>query len=308
MPSLAGVGAQIILLPVYRRNWVFACKAQAAAGATEQRSGLTGTVRQWFGNKTQQASSALRRQWIRAQAAEKGTFMHYSYRLGQWALSLEHPDETFLQAVPQQAKRMELIYPASIDERFVRRRLRLLIRGRMDYHRIWAGVWGFVTAPLLPLIVSPLPNVPLYYTSYRCWAHYRAWRGAQSLHGLVVNIDRRQLCLLREKLEALRSAGHTFEEGFWPSQLLARSDRYHDILNAPDAKASKAEARCSDIGLVARLQPSEKLDEILKPAERWDKPVDDACISAAADAFGFPPRDVLAHVSRARNRALKGET
>mmetsp|Transcript_3198 Transcript_3198/g.9103 ORF Transcript_3198/g.9103 Transcript_3198/m.9103 type:complete len:193 (-) Transcript_3198:989-1567(-) len=157
--------AQIILIPVYRRTWVFACKAEEAAAssaaATAQIDGsLYGRFKQWLRGAGKRVSGSLESQWEKAQQAKEGTIMNYSYRFGQWAISREHPDETFLKAVPPNAVRMDVIFPASIKETYVRRRLRLLIRGRINYHRVWAIIWGVITLPGLPIVVSnPTPNL-----------------------------------------------------------------------------------------------------------------------------------------------------
>mmetsp|Transcript_26253 Transcript_26253/g.62427 ORF Transcript_26253/g.62427 Transcript_26253/m.62427 type:complete len:207 (-) Transcript_26253:33-653(-) len=206
---------------------------------------------------------------------------------------------------------MELLYPSSIDERFVRRRLRLLIKGRIDYHKHWAVIWALITVPSLPLIVSPLPNIPVYYFGYRTWAHYRAWQGAQSLQGLILNIDHRQLSELRSRLlEMQAEGGRAFEAGSWPAELIARLQRYRSVLDAPaggGASATGGAAR-SNIGLQADFHRSEELEAILRPGERAISPVEDSAIMEAAELFNFPTRDVLAHVARARKLALGGRS
>jgi len=152
--------------------------------------------------------------------------------------------------------------------------------------------------------ISPLPNLPVYYAGYKTWAHYRAWRGAQSLQGIVLNIDRKQLVNLRLQLLDMQSAdGRHFEEGTWPAELLALSPRYQAIFDATQPKGTSGDMH-SDIGLVATLRGSSELEEILVPSRRWEQPVDDTAISQAAAIFHFPSRDVLAHVDRARNQAL----
>lgn len=90
---------------------------------------------------------------------------------------------------------------------------------------VYAMLPTVLLCPTSSLQVSPLPNIPIYYSGWRCWVHYRAWRGAQSLQSLVLNVDRRQLVKLRSKLLELQAAGHHFEEGSWPADLLSRSNR-----------------------------------------------------------------------------------
>ncbi len=56
---------------------------------------------------------------------------------------------------------------ASLDPTLVRRRLRIVSLHRAAFHRRRILGWGLATVPQLPLLVTPLPNVTVYYSIYR---------------------------------------------------------------------------------------------------------------------------------------------
>jgi len=293
--------AQIVLIPVYRRHWVFTCReAQPAlaAGAEggrhlDREGGLASAWRRAWGGVAHRVKDAATARWHAASMARRGTLSNYTYRFGQWAMSLAHHDETFLNSVPPAALEMELIFPASMQERYVRRRLRLLIRGRMEYHKCWALIWGALTVPQLPLLITPIPNLPIYFSLYRTWSHYRAWRGAGSLQHIIVDIDARQLQRLRRALLEMQAGGKPLPSGGWPAELIAQGPRFWERLQPPTP------------GVVACFTKSHALEEIIQPAQLWREPVSDQQVEAAAAAFSFSTREVLAHVARARGLALR---
>jgi Mitochondrial K+-H+ exchange-related len=67
----------------------------------------------------------------------------------------------------------------------IRRRLALVARFRERHHQrsFFASALGIT--PLMPLMLSPFPNIPLYYVGYRVFSHRNAWRGAQTLHRVL---------------------------------------------------------------------------------------------------------------------------
>jgi Mitochondrial K+-H+ exchange-related len=66
----------------------------------------------------------------------------------------------------------------SYQQVFVRRHLLFTARSREKYHKAWFRVTGIGIVPLLPLAITPLPNVPIYYLAYRVYSHRKAWQGA----------------------------------------------------------------------------------------------------------------------------------
>lgn len=91
------------------------------------------------------------------------------------------PEENFLGALASSGGgRIEVLYPASLSAKLVRRRLRLLTR-TATWHRRWSLVWGIVTPLLIPLVLSPISNIPIVYTFWRWYAHRNAAAGADLL-------------------------------------------------------------------------------------------------------------------------------
>jgi hypothetical protein len=63
----------------------------------------------------------------------------------------------------------------------VRRHLLFTARNREKYHKAWLRVTGIGIVPLLPLALTPLPNLPIYYIGYRLYSHHQAWLGAAAV-------------------------------------------------------------------------------------------------------------------------------
>ncbi|KAJ9521118.1 hypothetical protein QJQ45_022869, partial [Haematococcus lacustris] len=92
-----------------------------------------------------------------------------------------------VEACQQAALALEVIYPASLSEVLVRRRLRLLALRNNARHR--RG------------LLTPLPNVTIYYSVYRLVSHYRALQGANCLQAALSNPDSTQLQRLLHHLQ-----------------------------------------------------------------------------------------------------------
>ncbi|MEW5311649.1 MAG: hypothetical protein WDW38_003345 [Sanguina aurantia] len=125
-------------------------------------------------------------------------------RLATSVLSREDPTESFLKAVPRSnSLSLEIIYPASLNQVLVRRRLRTIALTRAHYHRRSLMGWGLICLPQLPLMLTPFPNLTLYYSVYRLMSHYQALGGALSLQSVFTHADRLQLraLTLRHELQ-----------------------------------------------------------------------------------------------------------
>eukprot|EP00951_Prasinocladus_malaysianus_P021804 scaffold181160_cov48-Prasinocladus_malaysianus.AAC.1 len=114
--------------------------------------------------------------------------------------------------------------------------------------------------------LSPLPNIPVYYFGYRTWAHYRAWQGARSLHEVIVDIDRKQLLGLREKIIGMQAGGHKLAKGSWAEDLVSLSSRYQTII----CSGPCVDGNVPDLVELSRkvvFTKSKELEEILQPEE-----------------------------------------
>jgi hypothetical protein len=63
---------------------------------------------------------------------------------------------------------------AAFKERMVRRQLRHVAAGGRRRHAVRLVWWTLAMVPQLPLMLTPLPNLTVYYTGYRIYSHFRA--------------------------------------------------------------------------------------------------------------------------------------
>lgn len=72
----AGSSAQIILLPVYRRQWVFACKSNAAPASSAADGTLSSRVSQWLVNTSQRVGAFPARPGLRQETGAGSVMDH----------------------------------------------------------------------------------------------------------------------------------------------------------------------------------------------------------------------------------------
>ena len=111
--------------------------------------------------------------WKQLVAAAEGKGMQSrAARLVRDAVESIDADERFLASIPANAE--------SLHETLVRRRARLLaVRRAEGIHASKRFVYGGTTALFSPLMLSPFPNIPLYYTAYRTYMHQSALSGGR---------------------------------------------------------------------------------------------------------------------------------
>ncbi|KAF9348897.1 hypothetical protein BGX26_012740 [Mortierella sp. AD094] len=105
---------------------------------------------------------------------------------------LEH-HETFLKEVPAKkdvtiTTMVPFVYPSSMKETQVHTDMKALIEQRMPYHRKYM-IYSALCIPVTSLfIIVPLvPNIPLFYNTFRLWSHWKAYNGAKHLDTLMKN-------------------------------------------------------------------------------------------------------------------------
>lgn len=154
-------------------------------------------------------------------------------RLAQAVLAREDPQESFLKAVPTDNGELQIIYPSIVSERLVRRRLRVLMHQGRRRHRVRLMLWSLLFLPQIPLMVTPLPNITVYYTVYRIWSHASALQGSRTLDKCFAALDTQQLATLRDDLLRLQaSTGIVYPPDSWPARLIKKESRYLDIFNS----------------------------------------------------------------------------
>ncbi|KAI8469876.1 MAG: mitochondrial K+-H+ exchange-related-domain-containing protein [Monoraphidium minutum] len=233
--------AQVLVIPVFRRAWLqHVCSGAAAHGppAPPWHAGAT------LGDKARLAAAALQdwgaakvdKQWHAIQTAREGSMNSYLYKLAQFVLRRVDPDESFLKGLPQGATALEFHYPAGVDPRLVRRRLRLLCRAGAPFHERRTYLWALSVIPQLPLAVLPLPNVPVYYTVWRVWSHRCAAAGARALGGALDAAGDVQRYELAARLADLQAGGFALRPGEWPAEMVAGIGRLKEAADAARAR------------------------------------------------------------------------
>lgn len=96
---------------------------------------------------------------------------------------------------------LEIVHPASINPRLVRRRLRhIAVRGAAIHKKYLYG--SICMLPVTSVfMVLPLPNIPFFWTLFRAYSHWRALQGSEKLHFLVSDYSGQGKTLLEKKNE-----------------------------------------------------------------------------------------------------------
>uniref|UniRef100_A0A1D1ZPN6 Uncharacterized protein n=1 Tax=Auxenochlorella protothecoides TaxID=3075 RepID=A0A1D1ZPN6_AUXPR len=151
------------VLPIFRSQWLWHAwsgeSAQVLVKAPHWRTGrnleeriqlLSETLKVKFQEK-------LMGEWTKLEQAKAGTLRNRGYKLAQAVLSREDPMETFLKSVPDPPAPLEVIAPDVFEERYVRRRLRMLAASSQRRHRSRMGLWLLALLPQAPILVCRGP-------------------------------------------------------------------------------------------------------------------------------------------------------
>ncbi|KAK8970534.1 hypothetical protein KSP40_PGU008088 [Platanthera guangdongensis] len=177
---------RVVVFPIRGREWCFGhtidhTAAQEPSSAPQRLRDLFNTItsrRRSVPENTEIVaefvSEKMNRAWGTLEKAPEGTLKSRLHSLGLWLLSRVKPSEVFLKSVSKDLTGLEITYPASLNPRLVRRRLRhVAMRGSIIHKK---RLYGSVT--LLPitsiLTVLPLPNVPFFWILFRAYSHWRA--------------------------------------------------------------------------------------------------------------------------------------
>lgn len=330
---------KVVVVPVYRKHWLYHAWTEAMPQASQAESTIDWRKGATLGDKVQllkknldyKVNDTVQQQWQSLEAAPDGSFKNKLLRLAKWVLSKEDPVETFLKAIPPQPLSVEVIFPASMKEALVRRRLRRLVNARQHIHQRRILGWGLATLPQLPLMITPLPNVTLYYCMYKIASQYQAVQGCRSLQAGFRELDAWQA------QQAARKAGMP-----WPLRLLpgghgspsaasssTSSTKYSSSNSSTTASASAgadggsravdtalSAASASGAGnsgrvssgrqqlqaLVVKFTPNKALDHIVRPLDRWSTPLSDEAAERLVKLLGSS--SIVELVTRTKNLAL----
>ncbi|BDA42909.1 hypothetical protein COCOBI_03-8020 [Coccomyxa sp. Obi] len=301
---------KILAFPIFRRYWLYHAWEEPGAAAAAAKS-----IKSWRKGANleekldllgQQASAKIYEkilaQWRDLQAAKSGSIKHWLYRLAQGVRSKEEPEESFLKGVPAQPDRIEIIYPSGVNPKYVRRRMKTLLRQQRTRLRMRMAMWGLLCIPLIPLLATPVPNLPLYYAGYKLYSARTALKGCTALSNMWSHLDTEQLTKLREQLQALQDSGVVFPEDAWTGKLLRSHPRYLDILENIEGRVQRYYYKREPRQLIPQLVPNDSLNSIVHSQDRMRKPISDEEALAIGKEFDAP--SLFEHVARARRRVV----
>ncbi|KAJ6823355.1 uncharacterized protein M6B38_384185 [Iris pallida] len=142
--------ARIVVFPIKGRNWCFvrsfdsASAHRSSSSPPPQLKDLWTTITSDGRSVKDNAETVsdfvaekMSRAWSGLEKAPEGSFKSKLHRfLGVRLLSRVKPSEIFLKSVSEDVKKVEITYPASLNPRLVRRRLRhIAMRGSADHKK-----------------------------------------------------------------------------------------------------------------------------------------------------------------------------
>ncbi|MEW5299250.1 MAG: hypothetical protein WDW36_002283 [Sanguina aurantia] len=331
---------KVLVMPVFKKKWMYHAweiKPSSGPSLTQQHvenPSLPQRLTALGHTISDKLSSTVQSQWLELQQAKEGSFKKWLHKLATSVLSREDPTESFLKAVPRSnCLSLEIIYPASLNQVLVRRRLRTIALTRAHYHRRSLMGWGLICLPQLPLMLTPFPNLTLYYSVYRLMSHYQALGGALSLQSAFTHADRLQLRALtlrherqlqlqhEEQLREQRrqrwrpwrkhragsSSSSSSKQG--SSQLpaaLTQGCTGQGGSGGSDSRAGRLQdGGSADSQVSLTYNADSALDQMVKPLERWRTPVSDEAIAAVSSRYSLP--SLQEYVGRIRARASARE-
>ncbi|GBG81984.1 hypothetical protein CBR_g34164 [Chara braunii] len=227
---------RIVTFPVRGRRWAFHAmpvaversSCSSSATSSEERLSLRDVLRKLREARQMSerativekfARNSMLSQWKALEVSPPGSLKHRVYSAGDRLLKRIPPTENFLSSVSPETSGVEVIYPASLPENLVRRRVRhLAVSGKQSHTRRMQ-----VAIALLPfsaaLSILPLPNVFLFWNLFRAYAHWRALNGSRVLSPLLTSQSSSSSSMSFSKLASVDEAGRG------ESSRLSNSDR-----------------------------------------------------------------------------------
>eukprot|EP00892_Ulva_mutabilis_P005233 jgi/Ulvmu1/3081/UM015_0121.1 len=269
-----------LAFPVYQKDWLFyAWKvSELPVDATSQPNESSTQSPGLFGAIVNRVTARVQAEWKSVKEAKEGTVKGYVLRFANFVLSKEDPTEAFFKAIPSTGKgnALEISYPNSFSEAYVRRHLLFTARNRVKYHQNWQRVTTFALIPLSPLALSPFPNLPIYYIAYRVYSHRLAHAGADTV---------------LEYLEHL--------ETYKPSAPDPDSQPYNK------GQSSLHNSFDYSVTTHVRFRPCADLSEVAASRDREASALPDEVAQAIADHYD--DKNIVSAIVKIRKRAEQGE-
>jgi hypothetical protein len=121
----------------------------------------------------------------------RGSWRERAHRVGAWMLDRIPPRETTLAELPAACTSAEVAYSEDADEDDARRALAELATDGVDAARR-AYRRNLALMPItLPLFLTPMSNLPVYWLGWRAWEQWRGARAGGELRRVIQTDDAR---------------------------------------------------------------------------------------------------------------------
>ncbi|KAJ3696212.1 hypothetical protein LUZ60_001589 [Juncus effusus] len=213
--------ARVVVFPIKGRNWCFSRSRDPSNLITTPEHPPPSMKDLWEkvttrGSRPQEKAEAcvdfvadkMNLAWSKFEKAPEGSLKSKIHDIGLWLLSQVKPSEIFLKSVSKDVSKLDINYPASLNPRVVRRRLRhIAMRGAAVHRRNFYGSVCLIPATSI-LSILPLPNIPFFWILFRTYSNYRALQGSERLMLLVSNNSNKSSWVFQpsEKLERIISS------------------------------------------------------------------------------------------------------
>jgi len=194
--------------------------------------------------------------------------------VGQKLLNRLPAEEHVLKAISKDTRKVELVFPASLNPRLVRRRVRYLAHYGTVYHRkLMYGSLSLLPCTVL-LGILPMPNVVFFWNLFRAHSHWRAWQGSTRLKMLVTDSETEASIaeLDNQRTESVQT----------------------DLRDKPHKEVSDVQLSVSSQKPPWVFMPSTELESLVKPAEVMSGVIQPSTISAICKTFGLESNQVEA--------------
>ncbi|XP_058077569.1 uncharacterized protein LOC131225960 isoform X1 [Magnolia sinica] len=255
--------ARLVVFPIKGRNWCFSKSACPSVPCSEPAIPSTTLKDLWRKISADRrsmpenaeivvdfVSDKMNRAWINLEKAPDGTFKNKIYGLGSRLLATVKPSEIFLKSISKETTNVEINYPASVNPRLVRRRLRhIAMRGSIIHKRYFYG-----SLTLLPITagfaVLPLPNVPFFWILFRAYSNWKAFQGSERLLLLVSDCSKAWTSLVADE-SGTTTAGDSYKQAAnslpGPPWVLQPSEELGKLLSRQDVKDNLSTSVVLDI-------------------------------------------------------------
>ncbi|CAI0418832.1 unnamed protein product [Linum tenue] len=287
--------ARLVVFPLRGRNWCFSRSLDPSLNQHSSSSGSPSTFRDLWRSISSSGSSAPRNAqlivdfiankmngaWIGMEKSPDGTLKKKIHGVGLKLLARVKPSEIFLKSISRDVTGVEIVYPVSLNARFVRRRLRhIAVRGASIHKKYFYGSITLLpmtsalsvrfTSAQYPILLGLIPNLfPLASSAGLEVRHSLSW--CPIAHGLK-NV--RFKMVDKVKLRRAMTAPRT---------------------NPLVRKVLRGLVTCVLVSLRTSkvLQPSKELEEIIIRQQEDDDDVSEAAIASVCEMYGLDAKDVL---------------